>query len=141
MCKHCLTILIISNNEQDRPNKTLPDSDALWRLFSSFFLKFNISYRIPNFISRKMIYISRKPICINRKLNCISRKTICIGRKFNCMCRKPIFKKMKKDSCPGNWVSDLWNQNSFGWIPISFVRNPPGNGIDIVSIQVFNLSY
>ena len=93
-------------------------------------LKFNLTYRIPNFISMKMIYISRKTICINRKLNCISRISICIGRKWSCMSRKPIVKKMKKDSCAGNWVSDLWNQNSFVWIQISFVRNPPGNGIE-----------
>ena len=45
------------------------------------------------------------------------------------MSRNLIFKKMKKDSCAGNSVSDLGNQNSFVWIQISFVRNPSGNGI------------
>ena len=87
--------------------------------------EFNFSCMIPNFISRK-------PICIIRKLDWISRKSICIGRKWSCMSSKPIFKKIKKDSCAGILVSYLWNQNSFVWIQISFVRNPLGNGIELL---------
>ena len=105
----------------------------LWNSFICrkyfFKWKFSFSYTILNFKGRKRIYISREPICIIMKLNCISTKSICIDRKLNCISRKTISKKIKKDSCAGNRVSDLWNQNSFVWIQIIFVRNPAGNGI------------
>ena len=42
---------------------------------------------------------------------------------------------MKKDSCAGSRVSHLWNKNSFVRIQISFVRNPPGNGIVSMNID------
>ena len=67
-------------------------------------------------------------------MNCISRKSICIGRELSCTIRKPIFKKIKIDSCAGNWVSDLWNQNSF-------VRNPPGNGIVSDAEDIYFYAY
>ena len=65
-------------------------------------------------MSRKMIYICKKPNCIIRKLNCISRKSICICRKLNCMSRKPIFKNMNKDLCARN-------QSSFRFVKSKFV--------------------
>ena len=50
---------------------------------------FNFSYRIPNFISIKIIYILKK-------IKCISRKFICTGRKIICICRKSILNNFQK---------------------------------------------